>query len=261
MSPMAVVAGKRGVEKTTLIRRYLESNRSRVVAASRCKAVPGSGNWSDKILPVSPSGKARIPHVDELCRYEAAGADLVSTVSYDTDQSDLACALLDAAREGGWDEWIVEADTPGHAGWHCTVFVGRPLPAGVPPRQFLHQCGDVFGPAGHQFVRDPPFQKTGLFLLVGVVSALQDLGAVLSAPPATIASCRQANDGARVRHQARPLRNPYLSIGQVALSLVGGRPRRRRMLPGQRPSIRPPSQSCRKNSSTGRTVMPWSVTR
>ena len=132
MSPTAVVTGEPGAGKTTLVRRFLESNKSRVVAASRFRAVPGSGDWTETILPANPSGDARVPHFDELRHYEAAGADLVSTVSYDTDQTDLESVLVRVAREGRWDEWIVEADTPGHGRCHCTVCVGRPLPAGVP---------------------------------------------------------------------------------------------------------------------------------
>jgi hypothetical protein len=83
-------------------------------------------------LPASRSDDARVPQLDELCQYEAAGADYVSAISYDADRTDLASVLLAAAREGGWDEWMVEADAPGHGRSHCTVFVGRPLPAGVP---------------------------------------------------------------------------------------------------------------------------------
>ncbi len=131
MSPVAVVTGGQGTGKTTLIRRFLESNKSRIVAASRCRAVPGSGDWTEILLPASSSGRSRVPHFDELRRYEAAGADLVSTVSYDTDRTDLDSVLYDIASEGGWDEWIVEADTPGRGRRHCTVCVGPPLPAGV----------------------------------------------------------------------------------------------------------------------------------
>jgi hypothetical protein len=132
MSPTAVVTGEPGAGKTTLIRRFLESNKSRVVAASRFRAVPGSGDWTETTLPANPSGDTRVPRFDELRQYEAAGAHLVSTVSYDTDSTDLESVLLKVAREGGWDEWIVEADTPGHGRSHCTVCVGRPLPAGIP---------------------------------------------------------------------------------------------------------------------------------
>jgi hypothetical protein len=133
MSPIGIVAGGRGVGKTALVRRFLESNKSRVVCASRCQAVPGSGDWTEETLPANPARDTRVPHCDELRQYEAAGADLVSVVSYDTDLADPESVLRAAAGDGGWDEWIVEVDSFDHARSGCAVFVGRPLCPLEPP--------------------------------------------------------------------------------------------------------------------------------
>jgi len=85
MTSMAIVDGAPGAGKTTLIRRLLESNKSRVIQASRCRAKPGSGPWTEQMLPRRGSERRAEPDSDELFAYEDAGADCVSLLTYDTE--------------------------------------------------------------------------------------------------------------------------------------------------------------------------------
>jgi hypothetical protein len=126
MTGIAVVDGHPGAGKTTLIRRMLESNKSRSIQASRCLAMPGSGRWKEEHAGVS----ARTPsRHKELQMWLDAGAVYATLVTYDPDKIDLESLLWEV--DGGmgvWDEWVLEAENVEFSRAHCSVYVLRPLP-------------------------------------------------------------------------------------------------------------------------------------
>ena len=130
MPGIAIVDGQPGAGKTTLIARLLESNKSRLIQASRCLKEPGLQQWKQEYA--SDSGRRKSSHA-ELQRWLDAGAVLAALLTYDPDRVDLESVLCEANGDfDEWDEWLVEGENVENSRAACSVYVLRPLPESAP---------------------------------------------------------------------------------------------------------------------------------
>jgi hypothetical protein len=125
MPGIAIIDGQAGAGKTTLIRRLLESNKSRGIQVSRCVKMPGLKQWKQEYA--GDAGKSHA-HRAELDGWLDAGATMGTVLTYDPDRIDLDHLLIKANGDfDEWDEWLVEAENVEHPRAKCSVYVLRPL--------------------------------------------------------------------------------------------------------------------------------------